>query len=110
MRRDVALSTFNACLGVWVVGSAFLWTHSTASLVNTIAVGLVCIGIALAASRAPAARWLYIPLSAWMFVSAWIIPHPDRFSSVNLMAIGLALFLVPLTARVLGERPQPASA
>lgn len=103
MERDDALSVFNAFLGVWLVGSSFLWPHSTANLVNSIAVGLACLAVALLSLGTPAARWLFVPLSAWMIASPWIVPLRDTMSAPNLIAMGSALFLGPLTMRYLGQ-------
>lgn len=103
MKRDVALSALNALLGVWLVASTFLWRHSTANLVNQLAIGFACIAVALLASRLPAARWLFVPLSAWTIASPYIVPLRETTAAVTLVACGVAMLLAPLTARWLGQ-------
>ncbi len=103
VRTDVALSALNAFLGIWLVASAFLWKHTTASRVDAVAVGVVCIAIALLSTRFPTARWLYVPLAAWMFASPWIVTLEDTTATVNLTAVATALLLAPLTTRFIGQ-------
>lgn len=107
VRIDIALSAFNAFLGIWLIASAFLWKHTTASRVDTVAIGVVCIAIALAATRFPAVRWLYVPLAAWMFASPWIVTLEDTTATVNLTAVATALLLAPLTTRFIGQDVVP---
>ena len=96
--KDVALSVFDAGLGVWLVASSFLWPHTTASLLNQVAVGVACAAIAVASLRFATARWLYVPLSAWLFASAYVLPLRDPFSAANLVAMAVALVIPPLAA------------
>ncbi len=103
VRMDIALSAFNAFLGIWLIASAFLWKHNVASRIDAVAMGAVCIGIALLATRFPAARWLYVPLAAWMFASPWIVTLEDTTATVNLTAVATALLLAPLTTRFIGQ-------
>lgn len=103
VRFDMALSVFNAFLGIWLVASAFLWKHDTASRIDTVAVGLVCVAIALLSSRFPIARWLFVPLAAWMYASPWIVTLEDTTATVNLMAVATALLLAPFTTRFIGQ-------
>ena len=107
VRMDIALSAFNAFLGIWLVASAFLWKHTVGSRVEAVALGVVCIAIALVATRFPAARWLYVPLAAWMFASPWIVRLEDTTATVNLTAMATALLLAPLTTRFIGQDVVP---
>jgi hypothetical protein len=97
MERDVALSVLNVVLGVWLIASAFLLRQAPANKVNSIAIGIVCIAVALRSIRRPSARWLYVPLSAWMVVSPWVVPLRDTTAATTLIALGGALLLGPLT-------------
>ena len=47
------------------------------------------------------ARWLYVPLAAWLFAAGAVIPYERHFAIWNNVAIGFALLLVPLTTTTL---------
>ena len=70
----------NVTLGLWLVLSAFLWPHSTASQANTCLLGLVIMGIAAVAPPTPAVRAIGTVPAIWLFFSAFWIPDVTNWT------------------------------
>jgi hypothetical protein len=95
-------------IGAWFIATAVLWNRTDAGRLHAVVVGLACLVIALAATRLPAVRWLYVPLGLWLVASQWIIPYQRHFAAWNNVALGAGLLLLPIASRAFAESPRAA--
>ncbi len=107
----MAARTLNVILGIWLFISAFAWDHAAAQQANTWILGVLCVVFALAAMRAPQARWLDAALAIWLFISVWALPHRNLGTMWNDALVAIAIFLlslVPGDVRPAVQRPATA--
>ena len=84
----------NVVLGVWLFISAFIWAHTQAQMTNTWIVGALCAIFALAAMRAPQARYVNTALAIWLFISVWVLPTMSAATLWNNVLVAIAVFIV----------------
>jgi hypothetical protein len=82
----------NVVLGVWLFTTAFAWPHSLAQLANTSAVGVAIVIVAFAGMSRPRLRYLNSVLSAWLFVSALVLPTLSAATVWNNALVALLVF------------------
>lgn len=94
--------------GVWLFVSALLWHHTTAQLVNAIAIGMASILLgALARRHTPNgrfARYLELPIAAWLFASSWILPG-SALTVANHLTVASWLMAVAMLPVEANEEP-----
>jgi SPW repeat-containing protein len=92
----MAARTVNILLGIWLFISAFVWAHNPAQLGNTWICGVLCVVIALIATRVATARYLNVVLGAWVFISTFILGHGNATLWNNVL-VGIAIALLAIT-------------
>ena len=86
--------SINLLLGVWLVISAFLWTHSHEQFGNTCAVGVASAVVAALAMGSPRLRWINGVVALWLFVSAFVLPHATVGTIWNGVIVAVIMFSV----------------
>jgi hypothetical protein len=76
--------------------SAFLWSHTPVDRVNDWAVGLAIVVFAVVAMTRPVARWVNTALGAWLFISAFALPHVHWGTRWNEALVGLFVFFISI--------------
>lgn len=94
----------NIVLGVWLFISAFVWVHSQAQFTNTWIVGVLCVGIAVAAMRIPEVRFINTALAVWLFISVWALPSFSVGTQWNNAIVAIAIFVASLVPGLVGPR------
>jgi hypothetical protein len=92
----MAARTLNILVGIWLFISAFVWAHSPALLNSTWICGVLCVIIALIATRVATVRYLNVVLGAWVFVSPFVLGH-NNATLWNNVLVGIAIVLLALT-------------
>src|SRR3954464_12297577 len=92
----MAARTINVLLGIWLFISAFVWTHTPASLNSTWICGVLGVIIARIATRVATVRYLNVVLGAWVFISAFVLGH-NNATLWNNVLVGIAILLVAVT-------------
>ncbi|MFN7134582.1 MAG: hypothetical protein ACK4N5_21060 [Myxococcales bacterium] len=88
----------NVLLGIWLVVSAFLWTHTGAQRVNTVVVGVLCVAFSVLAAKLQPARFLNTLLAVWLFISAFALPSAASATVWNNALIAVMLFMLSMMA------------
>lgn len=96
----------NVVLGVWLVVSAFLWTHSAEQMNNGWIVGVLATACALVAMRVPEVRYLNTVLAVWLFISVWALPTINTATVWNNVIVAIAMFFASLAPGYVGGRPR----
>jgi hypothetical protein len=96
-KRFVAARILNVLLGIWLFVSAFCWPHSLAQLTNTWILGVVCVAVALVATRFEQVRYLNTLLGIWLFISAFALHGTSQSTEWNNVLVAIAIFVVSLT-------------
>jgi|SRR5689334_10083582 hypothetical protein len=92
----MAARTLNILVGIWLFISAFAWVHTPASLTSTWICGVLCVLIALIATRVAPVRYLNVALGAWVFVSAFVLGHNEATLWNNVL-VGIAIVVLAVT-------------
>lgn len=92
----MAARTLNILLGIWLFISAFAWTHPPAQRASTWICGVLCVIIALVATRVAAVRFLNVVVGAWVFLSAFVLGHGNATLWNNVL-VGIAIVLLAVT-------------
>lgn len=92
----MAARTLGIMLSLWLFFSAFAWPRSPPSFTNAWLVGLWSGVAALAGMRSPRARFVAAALSAWLVVSAFVLPRRSGIAWWNDVAVGLMMLAVSL--------------
>lgn len=82
----------NVVLGVWLFTTAFAWPHSLAQAANTALVGVAIVIVAFAGMSRPRLRFVNTALSAWLFVSALLLPTLSGATVWNNALVALVAF------------------
>ncbi len=112
----MAARTLTLMLALWLFFSAFAWPRTAASLTNAWTVGVVVSILCVAGMlRRVWLRYVTTALSAWLFASAFLLPHRSPRAVWNDVIVALAMLalsLVPgsMYARTELGRRRPASA
>lgn len=94
-RRDRVRKRFawpqyvNIALGLWLVASTFVWTHATASRVNTWILGIVIVAVAASALVRPKLHRLNSLAAVWLVVSTLVIHHLTSGTAWDNAIVGL---------------------
>jgi hypothetical protein len=101
-------------LGIWLVISAFAWTHMMGERANTWVLGLLIVLASLGAMYAPRVRFLTTLFAIWLFIATLVIPHSQSETLWNNCIVAVLVFvlsLIPSSAAITtgGRRPIPAS-
>ena len=89
----------NLALAAWLVVSAFVLPHSTASLWNELIVAALVAGIAFFAFAAPGwwgLHYLNTAVAFWLLAAVFVIPNVAGQTVLNEVFLALALALVSL--------------
>ncbi|MBI5545397.1 MAG: hypothetical protein HY901_16045 [Deltaproteobacteria bacterium] len=95
----MAARVANIVLGIWLFMSAFLWPHSPQQATNTWVMGVLCVSFAIVALAMPQASYLNTALSAWLLVSAFVLPRVSSATLWNNALVAVAIFLASLAPR-----------
>lgn len=83
-------------LGTWLFVSAFFWQHSRPEFLNAWLVGLLVTAFATASMWVPPLRYVNTALSAWLFVSSWVLPRVSEGTFWNHWLVAIGIFIASL--------------
>lgn len=86
----------NIILGSWLVASAFIWEHSSASFLNTWIVGTLVAAVAFLGLVKPPLRYANTFVGLWLFASTLSIDHLSRGTVWHNMIVAVAVMAVSL--------------
>jgi hypothetical protein len=93
----MVVRVLDGVLGLWLLGSAFLWPHGGPQLVNAAITGAV---VAAASAAALAgherARHFTTALAVWLFVANLLLPGTTLATAWNHSVIAVMLFLLSM--------------
>jgi hypothetical protein len=88
--------TLSLMLALWLFSSAFAWPRSGAAFANAWIVGLLSAVVAVVGMTRARARFANTALSAWLLVSAAVLPHRSHLGRWNDAIVALAMLLLSL--------------
>lgn len=97
--RDRDARYVNIGLGVYLVLSAFLWTHSSAQFTNTWVIGLIVASSAALALATPAFRYVNTVAGGWLMLSAFLLPRLSMGTLWHNFIAGLVILALSLVGR-----------
>lgn len=96
----------NAILGLWLIGSPWVVGYSSASLWNSLVVGVLVFVLAVvrigSQSRASVPSWVNTLLGLWLVVSAFVLPGLTPGRQWNFLGLGIVVVLLALTSMASG--------
>jgi hypothetical protein len=88
--------TLNLILALWLFFSAFAWPRSSASFTNAWVVGLLAAIFAVIGMTNARARFANTALSAWLLVSAFVLPLRSPTARWNDLAVAIVMLVLSL--------------
>lgn len=104
----------NALLGLWLLISAFIWSHSVAQMTNTWILGVAMGLVAVIGLSVRQIRFVNTVLAAWLFVSAFVLPTMSVGTAWNNAIVAVVAFVLSLVGSYGGHQiatgtPGPAA-
>ena len=86
----------NVLLGLWLVVSAFVWSHSPASKMASVILGILCVAFALMAFVWPVARYLNTVLSIVLYILGFSLAPNENATVWNAFFVASFMFIASL--------------
>jgi SPW repeat-containing protein len=96
MKTMTTPRVLNVIIGIWLVISAFLWSHGHFQTNNTWICGVLCAVFAVAAGSRGWSRYLNTLLAIWLFISTWVVSDISPRSTLNNLAVSIAIFVLSI--------------
>lgn len=96
-QRSLLARGATAAVGIWLVLSAFVWPHTSATFANTWIVGLGVFLTSVWTFRDPFARWVTVALGVWLFGFTIIAVHMSPAAIWNNALVACAVIALGVT-------------